>query len=124
MSPETKVLVRVMICDDMDLRRLPLIEQSCVVTLTEHDPFKEHDKEDSKLALSLEEAVAASLQRISWLYCTDEITEILPGELARPHDGGIPFQAKDVFGPHMYIESGWFPKENAYPARQARIHKM
>lgn len=62
---------------DVQYREIP-----CVVTLTEHDPFKEHDKEDSKLALSLEEAVAASLQRISWLYCTDEITEILPGELA------------------------------------------
>lgn len=24
----------------------------------------------------------------------------------------------------MYIESGWFPKENAYPARQVRTHKM
>ena len=53
-----------------------------VDTLIEQDPFTAHDTEDSSWAFSLDEAVAASLQGISGLYCTEETKEILLGELA------------------------------------------
>ena len=53
-----------------------------VDTLIEQDPFTAHDTEDSNWAFSLDEAVVASLQGISGLYCTEETKEILLGELA------------------------------------------
>ena len=50
--------------------------------MIEQDPFTAHDTEDSNWAFSLDEAVVASLQGISGLYCTEETKEILLGELA------------------------------------------
>lgn len=83
-----------MVCEDeVDLRRLPEDGQPGEVTLTEQDPLTAHDNEDSNSAFSFDEAVSALIQGISGLYCTEESTEILLGEFARPQDGGLPFHS-------------------------------
>lgn len=66
-----------------------------VDTLIEQEPFTEHDKEDSKLVFSLEDAITASTQEIPGVYWTEETIEILLGEFA-------PVKEKGVF---LYIEN-------------------
>lgn len=68
LSPEVKVWVRVIVCEDADLRRRPEAEQPGVDTSIEQEPFTEHGKEDSKLVFSLEDAMAASKQGIPGVY--------------------------------------------------------
>ena len=53
-----------------------------VVTSIEQDPFTAHDKEDSRLLFRIDDAVAASIHGMSGIYCTEDTTEILLGELA------------------------------------------
>lgn len=106
------------VCDDADLRRLPEAEQPGVDTVIEQEPFTEHGKVDSKLVVSLEDARAASIQGIPGVYWTEETTEILLGEFARPQEGGTPFHVYEVLGPHTYSDSGFLSAGNAYPGRQ------